>query len=86
MPLTDHVALVSLTRDIPMRNLLQAAAAVQKQLTRDFMPFWGLRATVDAFEDLESVPSDYHPVVMFGDADELIGRLDGAIGRGAPRS
>jgi hypothetical protein len=59
---------------------MQAAAAVQKQITRDFTPLWGLRATVDAFEDLASVPSDYHPVVVFGDPDELIGRLDFAIG------
>jgi hypothetical protein len=78
--LTDHVALVSLTRDIPTRYLLQAAAAVQKQITRDFTPYWGLRATVDAFEDLSSVPSDYHPVVVFGDAQELMGQLEFAIG------
>jgi hypothetical protein len=80
VPLTDHVAIVSLTREVSSRFLLQAAAAVQKQITRDFTPFWGLEATVDAFEDLQSVPSDYHPVVLFGDADELIGRLDFAIG------
>jgi hypothetical protein len=80
VPLTDHVALVSLTRQIPTRYVLQAAAAVQKQITRDFTPFWGLRATVDAFEDLSSVPSDYHPVIVFGDADELVGRLELAVG------
>jgi hypothetical protein len=81
VPLTDHIALVSLTNDVSTKYLLQAAAAVQKQITRDFTPFWGLPATVDAFEDLESVPSDYHPVVVFGDAEELMGRLDFAIGR-----
>jgi hypothetical protein len=80
VPLTDHVAIVSLTRDIPSRNVLQAAAAVQKQITRDFTPFWGLGATVDPFEDLGSVPSDYHPVVLFGDPDELVGRLEVAVG------
>jgi hypothetical protein len=81
VPLTDHFALVSLTRDVPTKSFLQAAAAVQKQITRDFFPYWGLPATVDVFEDLESVPSDYHPVVLFGDPEELIGRLDFAIGR-----
>jgi hypothetical protein len=81
VPLTDHVAIVSMTSDIPMRSVLQAAAAVQKQITRDFTPYWGLRATVDVFDDLESVPSDYHPVVLFGDPGELVGRLDVAIGR-----
>jgi len=80
VPLTDHVAVVSLTSEVSTKNLLQAAAAVQKQITRDFTPFWGLRATVDAFEDLPSVPSDYHPVVVFGDPEELMGRLEFAIG------
>jgi hypothetical protein len=81
VPLTDHVALVSLTSDVSNKHLLQAAAAVQKQITRDFTPFWGLPATVDAFEDLESVPSDYHPVVVIGDPDEIMGKLDFVIGR-----
>lgn len=80
MPLTDHVAIVSLTSAISSRSLMQAAAALQKQITRDFTPIWGLPATVDAFEDLASVPSDYHPVVVFGDPDELMGRLEFAIG------
>jgi hypothetical protein len=80
VPLTDHIALVSLTRQIPTRDLLRAAAAVQKQLTRDFLPIWDLHATLDTFEDLASVPSDYHPIVLFGNADELVGELDVAIG------
>jgi hypothetical protein len=80
VPLIDHIALVSLTREIPTRSLLQAAAAVQKQLTRDFEPAWGLRATLDTFEDLASVPSDYHPVIVFSDSQELVGRLEVAIG------
>jgi hypothetical protein len=80
VPLTDHVAIVSLTREVPMRNVLQAAAAVQKQITRDFTPFWGLTATVDTFEDLESVPSDYHHVVLFADPDELTAELEPRVG------
>jgi hypothetical protein len=80
VPLTDHFALVSLTRDVSTKSFLQAAAAVQKQITRDFFPLWGLPATVDVFEDLESVPSDYHPVVLFGDSEELMGQLEFAIG------
>ena len=80
MPLTDHVALVSLTSDVPTRSFLQAAAAIQKQITRDFTPIWGLPATVDAFEDLASVPSDYHPVVLFGDPKEVEERLQFAVG------
>jgi hypothetical protein len=80
VPLTDHVAIVSLTSAITTKDLLRAAAAVQKQITRDVAPFWGIPATVNAFEDLESVPSDYHPVVLFGDAEEIEGKLDFAVG------
>jgi hypothetical protein len=80
VPLTDYVALVSLTSDVSSRSLMQVAAAVQKQVTRDFTPVWGLPATVDAFEDLRSVPSDYHHVIVFGDPDELRGQLELAIG------
>jgi hypothetical protein len=80
VPLTDHVAIISLTTQVSTRSLLQAAAAVQKQITRDFAPYWGLHATVAAFADLESVPSDYRPVVLFGDPDELTERLQFAVG------
>jgi hypothetical protein len=80
MPLIDHVALVSLTRTISTSHLLQVGAAVQKQVTRDVAPLWGIRATVDTFEGLEDVPNDYHPVVLFGDADELLPQLEVKIG------
>lgn len=80
MPLPQHIAVVSLTRDISTRSLLLATAALQKQVTRDFSPIWGLAATVDAFDDLRSVPSDYHPVVLFGDPRELTAGLESALG------
>jgi hypothetical protein len=81
MPLTDYVALVSLTRDISTSNLLQVAAAVQKQVTRDFAPLWGIRANVNAFDNLADVPNDYHPVVLFGQPEELLGQLELEIGK-----
>jgi hypothetical protein len=80
VPLTNYIALVSLTSDVPMRDLTQIASALQKQVTRDFAPFWGISATVDAFEDLMTMPTDYHPVVVFGTSEELAGHLEAAIG------
>lgn len=80
MLMTDYVALVSLTRDISTSNLLQVAAAAQKQVTRDFTPLWGIRASVNAFEKLSDVPNDYHPVVLFGEPDELLTQLEFEIG------
>lgn len=79
MLLTVHVALVSLTDEIPHRYVHQAGAAVQKQLVRDFLPIWGLRATLDTFTDLESVPNDYLQVLVFNDPEELRG-LDVKVG------
>src|ERR1044072_3197096 len=80
MPLIDHVALVSLTRSIQMRHLLQVGAAVQKQVTRDVAPLWGVRAADDPFERLEDVPNDYHRVVIFGAPDELLPQLEVRVG------
>jgi hypothetical protein len=80
MPLIDHVALVSLTRTISTSHLLQVSAAVQKQVTRDVAPLWGIRATVDTFERLEDIPNDYHPVVLFGEPDELLPQLEIKVG------
>jgi hypothetical protein len=80
MALTEHVAIVSIAPEVPTRDLLLVAAAVQKQVTRDFTPLWGIPATVDAFEDLASVPSDYRPVILFGDLSALPGELAPRIG------
>ena len=80
MPLTEYVAVVSLTREVSSRSLMQVVAALQKQVTRDFTPAWGIPATVDAFEDLASVPSDYYHVVVFGDPRELTDQLEIEIG------
>jgi hypothetical protein len=86
MPLTEHVAIVSMAGEVPIRDLMQVAAAVQKQVTRDFTPLWGIAATVDAFQDLASVPSDYRPVVLFGDPGELPSRLESLMGEQPPQA
>ena len=80
MPFIDYVALISLTSNVPTRSLMQTAAALQKQVTRDFAPFWSLPATISAFEDLSSVPNDYYPLIVFGEPDELRGRIESEIG------
>lgn len=80
MLLTDHVALTSLTRSVTTGSLMKVAAAIQKQVTRDLSPIWGIRGTVNAFELLTDVPTDYYQVVIFNDTDELLGRLESALG------
>jgi hypothetical protein len=80
VPLPHHLAIVSLTKEVSTRDLLLVTAALQKQVTRDFSPIWGFPATVDAFEDLHSIPNDYHPVAIFKDPEELAGLLSDAVG------
>ena len=68
--LTAHVALVSDTPSVTFGQVAHVAAALQKQVVRDFGPIWNVKATVDAFEKLESVPVDYWPVILRDDIDE----------------
>ena len=62
--LSRYVALVSETPKVKLAELAAVAAAVQKQVTRDFGPIWGVQANVAAFDRLEDVPLDYWPVVI----------------------
>src|SRR4051812_19237053 len=62
--LSRHVALVSETKQLSLSALAAAAAALQKQVTRDFAPIWRVEANVSAFGRLEDVPLDYWPIVV----------------------
>ena len=50
--LTANVALVSETPVIDFSQVSTVAAALDKQVTRDFGPLWELDATVGAFDKL----------------------------------
>src|SRR4029077_20385648 len=63
-----HVALVSITSKVKLATLAPVAAALQKQVSRDFGPIWNVEATVDAFDKLEDVPVGYWHVLL---QDEL---------------
>jgi hypothetical protein len=79
--LPQNIAIVSLTSDVSMRSLLQATAAVQKQVTRDFAPIWGATGNVDAFVDFHDVPSDYLPVALFRDVREFADQIVALVGQ-----
>src|SRR5215216_774476 len=55
--------------EISHRYLTRVAAALQKQVARDFAPLWGVRATVDAFVALDDVPVGYWPIIVERDID-----------------
>lgn len=63
----EHVALVSQTKRIPLKRLVVVAAALQKQVSRDFGLHWNVQATVDAFGDLHDVPLGYWHIIIRDD-------------------
>ncbi len=54
-------------------ELTSVAAAIQKQVLRDFAPIWGVQATVDAFATLELVPIGYWPIVVVPQVEQGAG-------------
>src|ERR1700747_3255210 len=65
--LNQHIGLVAETDQISASELTRVAAALQKQVTRDFEQIWGVQADVSAFAKLEDVPIDYWPVIVQDD-------------------
>jgi hypothetical protein len=62
--LTTNIALVADTDAVSAREITRVAAALDKQVTRDFGPLWGVLATVDPVFSLEEVPVGYWPIVL----------------------
>jgi hypothetical protein len=60
----NQVALVAQTKKIEFSDLTTAAAAIQKQVSRDVGPIWNINASVDAFASLEDVPLGYWHVLI----------------------
>lgn len=65
--LPQYVALVSESPSTTPAEVTTIAAALQKQVVRDFGPIWGVSATVSAYMSLDDVPSDAMPVVVRDD-------------------
>src|SRR5262249_3981679 len=58
---------------VSLDDLSRVSAALQKQVTRDFSPIWGVQATVDSFGRLEDVPPGYWPIVLVPHVSEGAG-------------
>jgi hypothetical protein len=65
--LSYHVALVSESKQLPFAQLAPVAAALSKQMIRDFGPMWRRSATVTAFPDQKSIPVGYYKMIVKDD-------------------
>ncbi|MGZ4734595.1 MAG: hypothetical protein ACXV8R_03240 [Acidimicrobiia bacterium] len=68
-----QVALVSEVKSVSTTSLTRVAAALQKQVMRDFGPIWSVTASVDAFDKLEDVPLGYWPLIVVADVKNAAG-------------
>lgn len=66
----QHLALVDHSKTLHAADISQAAAALQKQATRDLGPIWGIKATIDAFPDIKNVPVGYWPIIITEKIDD----------------
>jgi hypothetical protein len=81
--LNPNLALTSEVTDVTARELNRVAAALQKQILRDFRPAWGVEAAISAFTDVSDVPVDYWIVMVCYDVPEGLGNHIDANGRPA---
>jgi hypothetical protein len=73
-----HVAIVPISPYAKEHEITVVAAALQKQVLRDFAPVWGVSATVDYFPTPESVPLGYWPLFIVEDAPAVGTHIDHA--------
>lgn len=59
-----HLALVSETQELSQQEVNTVAAALGKQISRDFSPLWNIPATLHAFATLDDVPTGYWPIIV----------------------
>jgi hypothetical protein len=71
--LINNLALVSEIEDHDPSDLSRVAAALQRQVTRDFAAIWDVSATLDAFPRLEDVPLGYWPMIIVPDVQGAAG-------------
>jgi hypothetical protein len=63
--LVHYVALtVEKPKFVSFSELAKVGAALQKQVSRDFSPWWGVKGIVSVFATLEDVPLGYWPVIV----------------------
>jgi hypothetical protein len=66
----QHIALIDQSKSLHAADLAQAAAALQKQATRDLGPIWGVKATVSSFADIKHMPVGYWPIIVTEHIDD----------------
>lgn len=62
-----NLALVVESRRVPPWEIHEVAAALQRQISRDFAPIWEVDASIDGFSSLRNVPPGYWVILVRDD-------------------
>ena len=62
--MVNNIALISQSTAVSQGDAMTVAAAIQKQVTRDFGPLWNIDATVACIATLDQVPVGFWPVIV----------------------
>jgi hypothetical protein len=65
-----RIAIVPTAGSVSLDETARVAAALQRQITEDFTPWWGIAGNVVALGALEDVPHDYFVIQLVGSIDE----------------
>lgn len=65
--LLKHLAIINESAQHETSYVMRIAAALQKQIVRDFAPIWKTSATVALFENEADVPIDYWKIIIRDD-------------------
>lgn len=60
----EKIAIVSNSPSVQLSDVVQIAGAIQRQILEDLSPFWGLSASINAFANIATIPSDYWKVII----------------------
>ncbi len=79
-----RIGVVSKVKEINVSQLQKIVAAINKQLTLHFSPYWAIDAQAQVFAEVSQIPSGYFPVTVEYDIDEDLGGYHGVDKNGVP--
>lgn len=65
-----QIAIINQTDKINADDFSEAVSAIQKQVSRDFSPIWGVNASIAAFSNAKKVPLGYWSIFILDDINQ----------------
>ncbi|NBB31918.1 hypothetical protein [Cellulophaga sp. BC115SP] len=79
-----RIGVVSKVKEIELDQLRKIVAAINKQLSLHFAPYWAIEAQATIFSSSSLIPTSYFPVTIEYDIGEDLGGFHGVDDDGVP--